>query len=141
MRALDVIAKSGDTSDIPTVRELVLEYTGAGYMYPMCTSAETLHALRDTASIPWFRDLFVSTQYSYLRKRCAAALADLDSEFPVTVAMECLWDCEPETREAGCRTAIQSVDMVGERLVALANNDSEVDSVRSAARSAIAQRS
>ena len=132
-RAVEVIGNNGGPEDLPRLRQLAARFTEEGAMYRMCTAADALTKLRDVESVPWFRERFASTEYSWLRKRCAAALALLDAAFPTTLATECLWDCEPEARQAGAK-AVSPVGREEEaRLRELATSALETSNVKAIA--------
>ena len=57
--------------------------------------------------------------YSYGRKWVVAALAATDPAVPRGVAVECLWDCEPEIRELAAGIADRRQPSAARRLAEL----------------------
>src|SRR5690606_16879753 len=58
-----------------------------------------------TAAVPVLRHVYRETSSSLLRGHAARALAATDPSFPAGFAIECLWDCEEDTRATGARYA------------------------------------
>jgi hypothetical protein len=137
-RAMEVIGRHGDAADIPAVRRVAQHWSERDEMYATSTGVEALSALGDVEAIPWFRELFASTQYSYLRRQCARGLAALDSNFSASFATECLWDCESGTRLIGCQAAPAGPE-VSARINRLADDELEDEAVRIAAKAREAQ--
>lgn len=137
--ATEVIGNTGGPEDLPRLRQLATLWTTKGAMYAMCTAAEALAKLHDSESIPWFRDRFESTEYSSLRKRCARAICDVDPDFPADLAIECLWDCEPETREVGARSISRVSRRELTRLRELATSKLEESDTKAAASARLEQ--
>ena len=54
-------------------------------------------------------------------------------------AFECLWDCNPDTRELGCEVVNLATPGVPERLRELAADISECDDVRQAAQTGLSE--
>ena len=71
--------------------------------------------------------------YSYGRRYIVAALAASDPTFSGDVAVECLWDCEAETRRLAATHVDRRVRLAGQRLAELAGDDVQAPSVRAAA--------
>lgn len=94
---------------------------GAGRLGIVCAAPLLRHVYRETAS-------------SHLRGRTAAALADTDSSFADSFAVECLWDCEESTREIAARVATTGDVRVVDRLRRLATDPAEEAGVQSAVR-------
>ncbi len=55
------------------------------------------------------------------------------ARFAAGYAFECLWDCEEETREIGCKGVLTQLPGAEERLRTLAEDPYESEAVRSAA--------
>ena len=71
--------------------------------------------------------------YSYGRRYIVAALAASDPTFGGDVAVECLWDCEAETRRLAATHVDRRVRLAAQRLEELADDDVQAASVRAAA--------
>ncbi|CAM5303346.1 MULTISPECIES: hypothetical protein [Streptomyces] len=114
-------AVRGEGPDAPTLWTLV---DGAGRLGIACAAPVLRHIYRETAS-------------SHLRGRTARALAATDPSFAAGFAVECLWDCEENTREIAARHAETGDTRVVERLRRLAADPAEEDEVQTAVRSRI----
>ena len=71
--------------------------------------------------------------YSYGRRYIVAALAASDPTFGGDVAVECLWDCEAETRRLAALHVDRRVRLAAQRLEELAGDEAQAASVRAAA--------
>ena len=71
--------------------------------------------------------------YSYGRRYIVAALAASDPTFDGDVAVECLWDCEAETRGLACAHVDRRVRLAAQRLEELAADEAQAAAVRAAA--------
>lgn len=131
---LAVLADTAEPSDIPRLRELLTAAAplGTAALAEQCALVPALARAGDTAVLPLVDHLFDTTVYSYLRSRCAEALAHLDPAFPHTRALECLDDCEPGTRAVGVAHADRS--LARRRLGCVVGDRSERESIRAAAR-------
>jgi hypothetical protein len=114
-------AVRGEGPDAPTLSALV---DGAGRLGIACAAPVLRHVYRETAS-------------SHLRGRAARALAATDPSFPAGFAVECLWDCEENTRELAARYAETGDFRVVEQLRRLASDPAEEAEVQTAVRSRI----
>ena len=111
-------------------RELDLgESAGQGLV---CDLADAL-ARGPRGRSPELRRAFREMTDSFGRRFVAKALAELDSEFSSTLAVDCLWDAEERTREIGASVAALDVPGVRGRLQELAADEYEAAEVRAAA--------
>lgn len=134
--AAAMLARHGDAGDAPAVlaalrRTLRHHGTHAPELGPLVEGAGRL-AIR--AAAPVLRHVYRETASSRLRGRTALALAATDPFFPAGFAVECLWDCEEETREVAARSAASGDARVLERLRRLAADPAERDGVQTAVR-------
>lgn len=90
------------------------------------------------AAAPVLRHLYRETSSSLLRGHTVRALAVTDPSFAAGFGVECLWDCEEDTREVGARFATTGDARVVERLRRLAADPAERDRVQSAVRCRLA---
>lgn len=98
------------------------------------TLVEGAGRLTLTAAVPVLRHVYRETSSSLLRGHAARALALTDPSFPAGFAIECLWDCEEDTRELAARSATTVDTRVVERLRGLAADPAERAGVRTAVR-------
>lgn len=71
--------------------------------------------------------------YSYGRRYVVAALAASDPTFGGDVAVDCLWDCEAQTRRLAATHVDRRVRLASQRLGELAGDEAQAASVRAAA--------
>ncbi|NJQ16531.1 HEAT repeat domain-containing protein, partial [Streptomyces bohaiensis] len=90
------------------------------------------------AAAPALRHVYRETASSALRGRAALALETADPSFPTGLAVECLWDCEEDTREVAARAATSGDARVADRLRRLAADPAERDGVQTAVRGRLA---
>ncbi|MBC9718519.1 HEAT repeat domain-containing protein [Streptomyces sp. TRM66268-LWL] len=107
--------------DAPTLWTLV---DGTGRLGIACAAPVLRHIYRETAS-------------SHLRGRAANALAATDPSFAAGFAVECLWDCEENTRELAARRAETADSRVVEQLRRLAADPAEEAEMETVVRSRI----
>ena len=133
--ALQVLALHATAQDVSALRGrlAVSEST-----YAQCDLVQALGRVPELGPYPALRTVFTQASYSYLRKRCAHAMAATDPEFASTFATECLWDCEEEAREVGAKYA-PTTEQVQRRLAELAADVAEDDAVRAAAQRRLAE--
>lgn len=93
--------------------------------------------LRVARAAPVLRQIYRETSSSHLRGRAASALALTDPAFPAGTAVECLWDCEEDTRELGAGRAAIGDRRVVEQLRRLAADPAEEAQVQTAVRDRI----
>ncbi|WP_052848890.1 HEAT repeat domain-containing protein [Streptomyces avicenniae] len=136
LTAATVLARRGDAHDAPSVlgalhRVLRSGEAGTCEMRPLVEGAGRL-AIRGAA--PLLRYVYRETPSSQLRGHTAKALAAVDPGFAAGFAVECLWDCEEDTRETGARHATTGDTRVMERLRRLATDPAEEAGVQTAVR-------
>lgn len=83
---------------------------------------------------PLLRHVYRETSSSHLRGTVAHALSACDPSFPEGFAVECLWDCEENTRELAARHAAIGDVRVLARLRRLAADPAEEAEVQTAVR-------
>lgn len=102
-----------------------------------CGLVDALDRLGHTPCVETVEAMFDSTVYSYLRERCAVTTSRLSPAFARERAIECLDDCESGTRLVGITHADLSIREVRERLGRIAEDPTEDDDNRQAARNRI----
>jgi hypothetical protein len=136
-KAAGILATWAGDEDLAPARralERELELGLEGDMYVVCSLAEAL--ARYPLHGP-FDELLVAYEqipYSYGRRFVVAALARTDPTFGGDVAVECLWDCEAETRELATTHVDRRIRLASQRLDELAGDDAQAASVRRGAR-------
>ncbi|MFD3702445.1 hypothetical protein ACFWUP_04810 [Nocardia sp. NPDC058658] len=126
---------SATASDGPRLNELLVdaaarEHDGIGDQYELVDALARLDHVAATTTI---ENLYDTTVYAWLRRRCAAALSRLSPDFADERAVECLDDCESETRAIAIASVDPLVDDVRARLLRIADDPTEEDDNRRAA--------
>ncbi|RBM24068.1 HEAT repeat domain-containing protein [Streptomyces sp. PT12] len=137
-----LLARRGGPRDAPLVlaalyRAVRTHGTDARELRPLVEGVGRLAVPR---AVPVLRHVYRETSSSHLRGHTAAALAATDGSFPAGFAVECLWDCEEDTREVGARCATTVDSRVVERLRRLATDPAEQAGVQTAVRGRLAGR-
>ncbi|QIS12239.1 hypothetical protein [Nocardia arthritidis] len=140
--ALRLFADVAETSDAPWLLELLTEAVARGndYLYQQYDLVAALGRLDHVAGLATVEGIFDNTVYSVLRKQCAMTLSRLAPDFAEGRAVECLDDCESETREFAVAHADMSAPEVCERIGRMADDPTEDDDNRRAAAARILQR-
>lgn len=134
-----LFAAHATEEDLPRLREAVPAALHSGHTYRLCHLLEALTRFPGRGWMPEVEAAFVETGYSHARRRAAEAMAaTAPHEFARSYALECLWDCEEETREVGCGWVDLHFPEARRRLQELAQDPHEEQSVRDKARSRIA---
>lgn len=135
--AAATMALHGTSDDLPAIRAAFARAWAGESMYAICDLVDAFARLPLDGPHPEVALVFTDVAYSYARRRAAAALAVTDPEFPITHAVECLWDCEEETRLIGVRTVDSSAVDAKSGLMQLVDDRFEVEDIRNAAREAM----
>lgn len=133
--AISMIADRGETGDAAMLFELLADAFERGdeYIYAQCDLVDGIARLGHVAGIGLIDEIYAGTVYSYLRARCAAALARLAPDFAEHRAVECLDDCEAETRVLAIAHVNTRISGIRERIRAIAEDPTEEDTNRRAA--------
>ncbi|WP_049580428.1 HEAT repeat domain-containing protein [Streptomyces sp. SBT349] len=137
-----MLADHGELRDAPLVlaalyRAVRTRGTDARELRPL---VEGVGRLAVTTAVPVLRHIYRETSSSHLRGHTAGALAATDPSFAAGFAVECLWDCEEDTREVAARCATTVDQRVVERLRRLATDPAEQAGVQTAVRGRLAAR-
>ncbi len=103
--ALHMVALWPTDGDAPLLRSALDDFADDDRLYGVCDAVDGLAKLRDRDAVPQLERIFAEATYSYLRHRAARALAATSTTFAEDLAVECLWDCEEQTRKVGCATS------------------------------------
>lgn len=135
--AAATLAHHATAVDLPRIQTAFARAWADQSMYEICDLVDALARLATQGPHPELEIVFTQVSYSYARRRAAAALAATDPAFATTYAVECLWDCEEETRLIGAKTVDRSSDGAGAGLARLADDPFEVEDIRDGARDAL----
>jgi hypothetical protein len=102
-------------------------------VYVICSLAQTLGRSGIHGPFVELQQAYEQIPYSFGRRYIVAALAASDPTFGGDVAVECLWDCEAETRRLAAVHVDGRVRLAAQRLEELAADDAQSASVSSVA--------
>jgi hypothetical protein len=108
-----------------------------GDVYVVCSLAEALARCADEGPFEELSRAYEEIPYSYGRRYVVAALAAADPTFAGDVAVECLWDCERETRVIAAAKVDRRVRLAAQRLSELADDEAQAAAVRRAAQAGV----
>jgi hypothetical protein len=125
--AIAMITDLAETADTARLFELLVDAfeRGNDYIYAQCDLVDGLARLGHVGGIGTIEEIFEGTVYSRLRTRCADALARLSPDFAEHQAIECLYDCESETRAIAIAHASIRIPEVRERIRGIAEDPTE----------------
>jgi hypothetical protein len=135
-KAAGMLAAWAEEDDLAPAREALTRELDRGLdgdVYVVCSLAEALGRCALHGPFDELSRAYEEIPYSYGRRYVVAALAAADPTFAGDVAVECLWDCERETRELAAARVDRRVRLAAQRLDELAGDTSQAASVRQAA--------
>lgn len=112
-------------------RELDLEPEGDQYF--ICDLVRALGSAPQHGPFPGISRAFRVMRFSYGRSWVAETIANTDPTFKRTLAVDCLWDAERETRRIGAEAVSMDIPEAASRITALAADPFEHPEVREAA--------
>jgi len=101
-----------------------------GDVYVVCSLAEALGRLAPLGPFEELTRAYEQIPYSYGRRYIVSALAAADPTFAGDVAVECLWDCESETRRLAAEHVDRRIRLAGQRLDELSADEAQAATVR-----------
>jgi hypothetical protein len=134
--AAGVVAEHGVADDVPRIREHLSKepHDGlSGDLYFICELATALARHREQGPYEELTPVLAEMPYSHGRRYIAEAMAATDSGFPFGHAIDCLWDCEAETREIGASHVERANDAAGHSLAEIIADSFEDPEVQHAA--------
>jgi len=131
--ALHMVALWPRAGDEHLLRAVLKHLNDEDWLYRVCDAVDGLAKLADREAVPELEQVFQEATYSYLRRRTARALAITSDRFAEGYGVECLWDCEEETRAVGCAAASWSSSTVRDRIAEIADDNFEDRKVRALA--------
>lgn len=135
-KAAGMLATWSEDEDLAPARralERELDEGLEGDVYVICSLAQALGRSGVHGPFVELQQAYEQTPYSYGRRYIVAALAASDPTFDGDVAVECLWDCEVETRRLATTHVDRRVRLAAQRLEELIADEAQAASVRAAA--------
>ncbi|MDX6708227.1 MAG: hypothetical protein QOI48_4073 [Solirubrobacteraceae bacterium] len=135
-KAAGLLATWADEEDLPHARRALGRELDAGLegdVFVICSLAEALGRIPERGPFEELSRAYEEIPYSYGRRIVVSALAAADPTFAGDVAVDCLWDCESETREVAAEHVDRRVRLAAQRLAELAGDEAQSASARQAA--------
>ncbi len=135
-KAAGILATWAEGEDLDHVRVALareLELGLGGDIYVVCSLAEALSRFSAHGPFDELSRAYEQIPYSYGRRFVVAALAETDPTFAGDVAVDCLWDCEPETRRLAASHVDRRIRLAAQRLDELSADEAQAPSVRRSA--------
>ena len=134
-KAAGMLATWSEDVDLAPTRlalERELDAGLEGDVYVICSLAQSLARSGVHGPFDELQQAYEQIPYSYGRRYIVAALAASDPTFGGVVAVECLWDCEAQTRRLAAIHVDRRIRLASQRLQELAGDEAQAASVRAA---------
>ncbi|MGH2840170.1 MAG: hypothetical protein ACRDKY_05015, partial [Solirubrobacteraceae bacterium] len=125
-----------EREDLEPARDALWRELDAGLegdVYVVCSLAEALGRCADDGPFEELTRAYEEIPYSYGRRFIVSALAATDPTFAGDLAVECLWDCELESRTIAAEHVDRRIRLASQRLQELVDDEAQAGSVRRAA--------
>jgi hypothetical protein len=135
-KAAGMLATRSEDEDLAPARRALERELDAGLegdVYVICSLAQSLGRSAVHGPFVELQQAYEQIPYSYGRRYIVAALAASDPTFGGDVAVECLWDCEAETRRMSAVHVDGRVRLAAQRLEELTADEAQAASVRTVA--------
>jgi hypothetical protein len=134
-KAAGMLAAWAEDEDLAPARRALGRELDRGLdadVYVVCSLAEALGRCALHGPFEELSRAYEQIPYSYGRRTIVSALAASDPTFAGDLAVECLWDCERETREVAASRVDRRVRLASQRLAELHDDEAQAASVRRA---------
>lgn len=135
-KAAGMLATRAEDEDLAPARRALSGELDLGLdadVYVIGSLAEALGRVGVHGPFEELQRAYEQMPYSYGRRYIVAGLAASDPTFSGDVAVECLWDCEAQTRRIAATHVDRRVRLAAQRLDELATDGLQAASVRAAA--------
>ena len=135
-KAAGILGTRAEEQDLEGARRALareLDEGLAGDVFVICSLAEALQRCARQGPFEELSRAYEQIPYSYGRRFIVSALAASDPTFAGDLAVECLWDCELESRAIAAAFVDRRIRLASQRLAELAGDDAQAASVRLAA--------
>ncbi len=135
-KAAGILASHAEDEDLGPARDALareLDFGLEGDVFVVCSLAEALGRFPAHGPFDELSRAYEEIPYSYGRRFIVSALAASDPTFAGDLAVECLWDCEIESREIAASHVDRRIRLASQRLAELVGDEAQAASVRSAA--------
>ncbi|MGI8731321.1 MAG: hypothetical protein ACR2LK_15305, partial [Solirubrobacteraceae bacterium] len=137
-KAAGMLAARAEEEDLAPARNALTRELDRGLdadVFVICSLAEALGRCALHGPFEELSRSYEQIAYSYGRRYIVAALAAADPTFGGDLAVECLWDCERESRQIAATHVDRRIRMAGQRLAELSADEAQAASVRQASAS------
>ena len=134
-KAAGMLAAWAEDEDVAPARDALARELDRGIdgdVYVICSLAEALGRCPMHGPFDELTRAYAEIPYSYGRRYVVAALAASDPTFAGDHAVECLWDCEAETRRLAAQRVDRRIRLATQRLAELSDDEAQAASVRRA---------
>lgn len=135
-KAAGILGTRAEEEDLEVARRALareLDEGLEGDVFVICSLAEALERCAERGPFDELSRAYEQIPYSYGRRFIVSALAASDPTFAGDLAVECLWDCERESRAIAAARVDRRIRLAAQRLDELAGDDAQAASVRLAA--------
>jgi len=135
-KAAGILAAWAGNEDLGPARDALARELDRGLdgdVYVICSLAEALGRCSEQGPFEELTRAYDEIPYSYGRRYVVSALAAADPTFAGDVAVECLWDCEAETRRLAAAHVDRRVRLAAQRLAELGGDEAQAAFVRQTA--------
>jgi hypothetical protein len=135
-KAAGILGSHAEPEDLGPARHALARELDSGLegdVFVVCSLAEAIGRCADHGPFEELTRAYEQIPYSYGRRFIVAALAATDPTFAGDLAVECLWDCEVESRTIAAARVDRRIRMASQRLRELVDDEVQAASVRQAA--------
>jgi len=135
-KAAGILGSRAEEQDLEHVRSALSRELDAGLegdVFVVCSLAEALGRCPGRGPFEELSRAYEQIPYSYGRRFVVSALAATDPMFAGDLAVECLWDCERESRARAAAAVDRRIRLASQRLAELVDDAAQAASVRQAA--------
>jgi hypothetical protein len=135
-KAAGILGNHAEEEDLDPARRALAHELDAGLegdVFVVCSLAEALGRFPGHGPFEELSRAYEQIPYSYGRRFIVSALAASDPTFSGDLAVECLWDCELESRAIAAGNVDRRIRLASQRLAELASDEVHAASVRRAA--------
>jgi len=135
-KAAGILGSRAEEQDLEHVRSALSRELDAGLegdVFVVCSLAEALGRCPGRGPFEELSRAYEQIPYSYGRRFVVSALAATDPMFAGDLAVECLWDCERESRALAAAAVDRRIRLASQRLAELVDDAAQAASVRQAA--------
>ncbi|MDQ3675688.1 MAG: hypothetical protein M3401_02620 [Actinomycetota bacterium] len=135
-KAAGILGSRAEEEDLEHARRALSRELDAGLegdVFVVCSLAEALGRFPAHGPFEELSRAYEEIPYSYGRRFIVSALAASDPTFSGDLAVECLWDCELESRAIAAARVDRRIRLAAQRLRELVDDEAQATAVRRAA--------